>query len=294
MRPAPNVTAFYGFTWMVDRTAGEDAVGGDWNTATHMAHLAYDGLAPIKVAGYAMAMDFDERPRLSARTVGARLDPQFPLSDTLELIAGGELAWQTDHADNPDAFDEFLTIAEAGLGIAGLAAIVGYRRNSGNGTAALQTTLGVKHDNRGWADKFSVTPLRGLVDTYASVTIEPADLVMLDFGDQARHWLDRTRIRAAYHRFAADGLGSGYGEEFDIGIRQRLYGPVEILLEYADYRARGLGTDTRKLWQRCSTNCSILFQAARLVQLGKRDRAPELMRGQPAWRLNALYNPYPW
>ena len=29
-------------------------------------------------------------------------------------------------------------------------------------------------------------------------------------------------------------------------------------------------------------------QAARLVRLGKRDRAPELMRGQPAWRLNAL------
>ena len=27
---------------------------------------------------------------------------------------------------------------------------------------------------------------------------------------------------------------------------------------------------------------------AREAQAGKRDRAPELMRGQPAWRLNAL------
>jgi len=42
----------------------------------------------------------------------------------------------------------------------------------------------VKHDNRGWADKFSVTPLRGLVDTYASVTIEPADLLC---------WISATR-----------------------------------------------------------------------------------------------------
>ena len=248
VRPLPDVTAFYGFTWMIDRTAGEDAVGGDWNTATHMAHLAYDGLAPIKLVGYAMAMDFDERPRLSSITAGARLDARVSLSGTLDLIAGGELAWQTNHADNLDDFDEFLTIAEAGLGIAGLAAIVGYRRQSGNGAAALQTTLGVKHYNRGWADKFSVTPLRGLVDTYADVTIELPDLVMFDFADAARSWLDRTRIRAAYHRFSADGLGSGYGEEFDIGIRQRVGGPVEFLLEYADYRAKGLGADTRKMW----------------------------------------------
>lgn len=248
VRPLADVTAFYGFTWMVDRTAGEDAVGGDWNTATHMAHLAYDGLAPIKLAGYAMAMDFNERPRLSSITAGARLDARVSLSATLDLIAGGEFAWQTDHANNPDDFDEFLTIAEAGLGIAGLAALVGYRRQSGNGNAALQTTLGVKHYNRGWADNFSDTPVRGLVDTYADVTIEPAALVMFDFADPARSWLDRTRIRAAYHRFSAHGLGTGYGEEFDIGIRQRVGGPVEFLLEYADYRAKGLGADTRKMW----------------------------------------------
>ena len=35
-------------------------------------------------------------------------------------------------------------------------------------------------------------------------------------------------------------------------------------------------------------NALIINRTARLAQAGKRDRAPELMRGQPAWRLNAL------
>ena len=37
-------------------------------------------------------------------------------------------------------------------------------------------------------------------------------------------------------------------------------------------------------------NALINNRTARLAQAGKRDRAPELMRGQPAWRLNALIN----
>ena len=35
-------------------------------------------------------------------------------------------------------------------------------------------------------------------------------------------------------------------------------------------------------------NALIYNRTARLAQAGERDRAPELMRGQPAWRLNAL------
>lgn len=247
-RPLPDLTLLFGYTWTIDRTVGEDAVDGDWNTATHMAHVAYDGLPPVEIAGYALAMDLDERPALSALTLGARFDGTFPHTDSTSLITRGELAWQTDYADNPTDFSEVLILAEAGAGIAGLEGVLGYRRQSGNGRAALQTTIGMKHSNRGWADKFSTTPPHGLVNTYVALTIEPGFLAILDLGPQTRQWLDRTQIRAGYNRFSSDGGGTRYGTEFDIGFRQRLYDRLEFLLEYADYRAKSYATDTRKMW----------------------------------------------
>jgi hypothetical protein len=248
LRPLSHLEFFYGYVWTVDRTAGERAVAGDWNTSSHLTHLTYDGLPPLKLAAYALATDFDEVPLLSARTAGVRGEGKFPVGNTVSLIAHGEFAWQTDHANNPIEFSERLVIAEGGLGIAGVTGMAGYRLQTGSGQYALQTTLGKKHYNRGWADKFSATPLRGLVDAYVTVSIEPGKLDSLDLGEDARHWLAKTRLRAEYHDFAAHADTTDYGTEYDIGLRQRLYGPVDFLIEYADYQAKGFARDTRKLW----------------------------------------------
>lgn len=61
-----------------------------------------------------------------------------------------------------------------------------------------------------------------------------------------------TAAIATYHRFDSDYGSVRYGDEWDVSAGFKL-GKLALLAKYADYRAKGFGTDTRKVWLQAET-----------------------------------------
>jgi hypothetical protein len=236
----PDTHLQYGFIWLVDTPTGEQAPSGDWNTRSHVMQADYTGLSPIELGIYAVLLDIDDRPTQSSKTFGALLDGEWVVGEA-SVLARSEFAWQGNWGNNPTALSEHLLRAEAGLGYRGA------RQQSGNGSVALQTPIGKKHGNRGWADVFSTTPAAGLWDFWgeARLVAKEADWLGLDLAGTP---LQSLEVSAAHHRFHDDRGATDYGHETDLRLRFAPFDNVTVSLDYADYRAATFGVDTRKFW----------------------------------------------
>ncbi len=242
----PDTHLRYGFIWLVDTPTGEQAPSGDWNTRSHVMQADYTGLAPIELGVYAVLLDIDDRPTQSSKTFGALIDGQWDVGEA-SVLARSEFAWQGDWGNNRNDLAEHLLVVEAGFGMGGIWPLVGARQQSGNGSVALQTPIGKKHGNRGWADVFSTTPAAGLWDVYGEARLVAKEADWLGF-DLAGTPLESLEVSAAHHRFHDDRGSADYGHETDLRLRFAPFDGVTVSLDYADYRAAGFGVDTRKFW----------------------------------------------
>lgn len=225
--------------WGIDGTgARQRAVGG----ANVFANLSW--ASPIgTVTGFGYWVDQDEAAvqgfRLTSRTIGARLAGT-------QKLGKAKLAYQLSHARqsdmgrNPNNYEAGYWLADVSVDLNGPKLGAGYEvlgADTGVALTSFQFPLGTNFKFQGWADKFLTTPPDGVRDLYVNAgwswnAIGPARAVT---------------VQAIWHRYESDRLNRSYGDELNLLASARL-GKATASVRYADYRADGFATDTRKFW----------------------------------------------
>ena len=235
----------YAYVDRVNRVFGPDA-GTPPATLDGSSHLLNAKLSPFaagSIVAYAYLLDFDESSQLSSRTIGARYEGSRDVRNGVSLGWAVEYARQRDAGDNPLDVNASYAQLELRLRVAEADFNVGREILSGEdggvdpaSSRAFQTPLATLHRWQGWADKFLTTPPAGIRDTYVGGTFHRG----------------RWRVQAVWHDFTADATSLRYGTEIDALAALTFGKGPELLVKYADYRADGQFTDTRKLWAQIS------------------------------------------
>ncbi|HAD24625.1 MAG TPA: hypothetical protein DCF61_02695 [Alphaproteobacteria bacterium] len=230
-----DISATYVFIDNVNRIFGSDSPIGDHEMTSHLFNISYSGWSPAKITGYAYLLDYDNLFALSTQTYGLRAAGKHKLNDEVTLHYTGEYAHQSDFDNNPAGFDHDYYLAELGVTAKGITAKAGYEVLSGDGTTALQTPLATGHKFNGWADKFLVTPVSGLADSYVSLSGQFMGVKLL----------------GAYHMFDGDSGGADLGDEVNLLAKKTFRKRYTTELKGAFYEAGrpvfGL-TDTDRIW----------------------------------------------
>lgn len=198
------------------------------------------GLMAVKGFAYLIDQDQPSRVQFSSQTYGLRVSGAFPLNKTAKLSLIASFARQSDYAGNPNRYRADYLLGEGSLAVRAATLTAGFEKlGASNGAAftSFQTPLATLHKFQGWADKFLTTPANGIRDVYASAGYAIAHTP-----------LGSVSVLAAYHRFDSDRLSQHYGSEWDAQIGIKPAKRVALLAKYADYRADGFATDTRKIW----------------------------------------------
>ncbi|WP_206242471.1 alginate export family protein [Novosphingobium terrae] len=207
---------------------------------------------PATLKGFAYLLDYDATPFLnqpgarsqldSSQTYGLRTTTTLPLGHHASLALAGSLAWQSSYGRNPNAYaatyssiEPALTLGQHTLTLT--REVLGADAKARNGAWSFQTPLSSLHKFNGWADMFLTTPANGLRDHAVTLT---GKLPKIDA-------LPRVTYTVAHHWFDADLGGAHYGKEINasLGFSTK---PINWLLKFAQYEARGFATDTRKIW----------------------------------------------
>lgn len=243
--PVKGVKADLSYAWSVRTIWGLDgtgarqrAVGGD----NVFANLSW--ASPIgTVTGFGYWVDQDEAAvqgfRLSSRTFGARLAGS-------RMLGKAKIAYQFSHARqsdmgrNPNDYAVGYWLADVSVDLNGPRLGVGYEvlgADNGVTLTSFQTPLGTNFKFQGWADKYLATPPDGVRDLYVSA----------GWGWKAIGPAKGVAVQAVWHRYESDRLTRHYGDELNLLASARL-GKTTASLRFADYRATGFATDTRKFW----------------------------------------------
>lgn len=206
-------------------------------------------LGPVTFKAFSYLLDYDAKeqagtlakPNADSKTFGARALGSLPLAKDTRLNLSASYARQSAWRDNPLSFSADYLYGEAGLAHGPIAFTAGYEKLGSDavtgGRRAVQTPMATLHKFNGWADIFLVTPDNGLEDIWLGATYKFASVKALPGLNAAVTW----------HRFDSDFGSVHYGDEWNASLGFKL-GPVNLLAKYADYNAKGLGADTRKLW----------------------------------------------
>ena len=230
-----NLTVDITYLDQVNRVFGKDSPVGRYHGDNYLANVAYQ--LPIgKLIGFAYLTDFDEAPRDSAQTLGARFTGEKPVQ---KVKVSWLVSWarQTERANNPLNFSEDFYTAEVTGIFRQYSVGVGYEVLEGDGVRAFSTPLATLHKFDGWADKFLTTPPNGLERRY----------VTLGYTKKGLGLLDTVSATAVYHQFDSSRLSIDYGSEVDLQLQAK-YQRFNFMLKYADYNADRFATDTRKYW----------------------------------------------
>lgn len=240
-KPTKDLTLTGTYVWNVNRIFGDDHPFGDLDTNTFVMNGKYTGLDLGDITAYGLFIDLNDMPvyGLSSQTLGLRFDGKYQMGDSnVKMLYEAELATQSDYKDNPLNYTATYYHISGGLSTNGFTGKIGYEAlGSDNGIASFKTPLATLHKFNGWADKFLNTPNGGLEDFYGSLSYKFG-------GDSA---LKGLRFDAVYHDFSAD-IGGDYGSEIDFQVSKKFGKYYYAGLKYADYNAKGLSTDTQKLW----------------------------------------------
>jgi len=244
-RVLAGVIPTYAYIDQVNRVFGPDAGSppATLDSDSHILNLKLTKLPLGALTVYGYHLEFDDAPQLSASTFGARYDGSRAVGGDVTLGWALEFANQEDAGDNQARIDAHYSLVELGLKapvaglIAGREVLSGERGGFTAATnPAFQTPLATLHKWQGWADKFLTTPSAGIEDVYVGLNAGIAG------------W----NGQAVWHDFSAEATGENYGTELDLSVSRKFAERYEFLIKYADYSARGLFTDTRKLWLQLS------------------------------------------
>lgn len=225
--------------WGIDGTgARQRAVGGD----NVFANLSW--VSPIgTLTGFGYWVDQDEAVvqgfRLSSRTFGVRLAGSRTLGKA-KLAYQLSHARQSDMGRNPNDYEAAYWLADVSVDLNGPKLGIGYEvlgADKGVALTSFQTPLGTNFKFQGWADKYLATPPDGVRDLYLSA----------GWGWKAIGPAKGVTVQAAWHRYESDRLNRHYGDELNLMASAKL-GGTTASARFADYRATGFATDTRKFW----------------------------------------------
>ncbi len=194
---------------------------------------------PLQVKAFAYLLDYEEGffAANSSKTFGLRASTVLPLSPTVKLALAASYARQADYGSNPFDYAADYLAAEGTVSIRSLGLTAGYEKLGSDNGRGLQTPMATLFKFNGWADVFLTTPGTGLQDIYGGVAYK------FD-GVKA---LPGLNAGVTYHRFDSDVGGIDYGDEWDAQLGFSV-GRVALLARYANYRAKGFGVDTEKVW----------------------------------------------
>lgn len=241
-----NLQLQYGYVWNVNRVLGDDHPLGDLKSRNYLLRGSFQFSGWLNVAAYGYWLDFNRQLSSSSRTIGLRGIGKGLVADGLSLNYEAEYARQQDHASNPLSYNEDYYHLVVGLTYKGITAGLGRELLGGDGTAAFQTPLATLHKFNGWADKFLVTPVTGLKDSYVTLGYKITT---------KESWFAGTELVAVYHDFRGDS-GGDYGHEWNVSASKAfdlpkgiVFDKTVIALKYADYTAEDIPyTDTQKVW----------------------------------------------
>ena len=227
------------YLWLdrVHRINGEDArdpLARERALDSHLVDLAWGDPAQ-QWGGFVLAHEDDDVPAASTVTVGVRWSGK-------RMRDGNGWGWRVDaarqreHGNNPLRFSHDYWLLEPSLTRFGVTWRAGWEHLGGDGSHALQTPLATLHAFNGWADKFLVTPQRGLDDRYLAAG------GALGTGAAAK-----LKWQLALHDYRAD-VGGDYGSEWDASLAFPVHHKLNGLVKLADYRSAGFARDTTKLW----------------------------------------------
>jgi hypothetical protein len=226
--------------WGIDgKGARQQAVSGD----NIFANLSY--MTPLgTLTGFAYLVDQDEAAvqafRLSSQTYGARLAGTQALSKAAKLSYQLSYARQSDYHRNPNDYGADYWLADVLLDVRGWKLNGGYEvlgASNGLPLTSFQTPLGTNFKFQGWADKFLTTPANGIRDLYAGG----------GYGWKQLGPLSGVSLQVVWHRFTSDRLDQHYGNEWNL-IASAKIRKTALSVRYADYDAKSLAANTRKLW----------------------------------------------
>ena len=244
--PIPKLKADVTYAWSVRTVWGIDGNGARQRAVSGdniFANLSY--VTPIgTVTGYAYLVDQDEAAvqgyRLSNQTYGVKLAGTQAITPKVKFSYQLSYAHQTDYHRNPNSYAASYMLVDGMLDVAPFKIGGGYEvLGADNGVAftSFQMPVGSGFRWRGWAGKFVPDPADGVRDLYGTVgyTLPTAGK------------FKAVTLQATYHRFTSDRAYRPYGTELDLLGSAKL-GRYTFSARYADYRADGFATDTRKFW----------------------------------------------
>jgi hypothetical protein len=202
-----------------------------WQLDAHLLSVAH-ALGPGTLTGYAYFIGNQTLPAGSHRDLGLRYALRREHPQALGWFLAAEATKQDDYADGSAAIDAHYQLLEGGLLWRGNTFKGGRELLSGDGHYGFQTPLATLHTFNGWADRFSSTPVDGLLDRYLGWHRK--------FG--------RLETNLVWHDYRSDRGDHDLGSEWNasIGFVPRKHWLV--LAKAADYRAGPGGRDLRKTW----------------------------------------------
>jgi hypothetical protein len=230
-----NLTIDLSYVNQVNRVFGKESPVGRYTGDNYLANIAYQ--MPVgRIVGFAYLLDFEQAPTDSSTTFGVRYSAEWTLSE-VKLAGAAGLARQEDRGNNPLSFSDDYLAAELNATVQHWSLGVGIEVLQGDGVKGFSTPLATLHKFQGWADKFTTTPADGVDDRY----------VTLGYARKPVGRIDSVSASAVYHRFEAERVSADFGSEIDL-LAQAKWKRWSATLKYADYRADGFATDTRKFW----------------------------------------------
>ncbi|MFN0039002.1 MAG: hypothetical protein ACKVP2_05795 [Burkholderiales bacterium] len=174
---------------------------------------------------------------LSYRILSLRADGRVPLDTRRTLIYTAEYGEQRPYADGDDRIRAPYTRVALGGTWTDFRFSANYERlGSNSGIYGMQTPLGLLHPSQGWADKFNITPLKGVRDGWVTA------------GYKFGKWDFYTEV----HRFGSDVGDIDYGREVDLRLDWNMRRNLQMRTELADFRAAddpgNVLTNATRLW----------------------------------------------
>ncbi|MDP0501518.1 MAG: alginate export family protein [Verrucomicrobiota bacterium JB022] len=214
LEPVKGLKLDYAYLDHVNRIFADER---DWESDSHLIHLAYAITPTVSVGAYAYLLDLEGAGASETETFGGFVAGSLPL-DGVKLTYRAEAAWQ----DRDDAnIDTWYTHLQGGAEIGALKLGLGYELlGSDEGKGQFLTPLATAHAYNGFADAYLDNGgAGGLQDFYASVGYKVGKLGGTVF----------------YHHFQSDEGEAADGDEVDLVLTYPIHEKVTALVKVALY-----------------------------------------------------------
>lgn len=195
------------------------------------------------------------------KILGARLDGVHKIDDDWKALYTAEYAKQTNYNGGDSRIDAHYYKVGGGAAYGNFTLRADQELlSSNNSTYAFQTPFGTNHLFQGWVDKFLVTPLEGIKDTFVTANYKYGDFLF--FADYHVYKSDEN-----FHTVGGGAATNGnkYGTEWNAAVTYNVNKNIMTKLEYGKFTEddhyallantannvagnRGRIRDTEKVW----------------------------------------------